>query len=499
MNYKKNIHWLCFGFTILFCTNQTTSAQVVEQDSLALVALYDSTDGANWTNNENWLTGIVSTWFGITVLGDRVSKVELENNNLVGIIPAEIGNLTNLTELNLTNNQLTGEIPTEIGNLINLTRLKLSRNQLTGEILAEISNLTNLTLVYIFINQFTGEIPTEIGNLTNLSNIVFSNNQFTGEIPVEIGSLTNLTQLNLASNQLTGKIPTEIGNLTNMVQLYLQYNQLTGEIPAEISNLTNLDHLYLSNNQLNGEIPDAIGNLTNLENLKLHYNKFTGLPDLSAITTFIELTIQNNKFTFEDIEPNISVIGFNYSPQDSISEKLDTTISAGLSLTLSVEVGGTANVYQWTKDGSDISGATENTFTIDSVDVSDTGTYICEITNTIASELTLYSKEMNVTVEGAVGVEDTENKIPTEFALYQNYPNPFNPSTTIKYSIPKQSNVTIKVFDVLGSEVKTLVNKEQTQGNYEIEFDGTDLTSGIYFYRIQSGDFVETKKMILIK
>ncbi|MDX1700558.1 MAG: T9SS type A sorting domain-containing protein, partial [Melioribacteraceae bacterium] len=85
------------------------------------------------------------------------------------------------------------------------------------------------------------------------------------------------------------------------------------------------------------------------------------------------------------------------------------------------------------------------------------------------------------------------------FALLQNYPNPFNPSTRIKYSIPKHSNVTLKIFDVLGSEVTTLVNKEQTQGNYEFEFDGGELTSGIYFYRLLVGDYMETKKMILLK
>ncbi len=91
------------------------------------------------------------------------------------------------------------------------------------------------------------------------------------------------------------------------------------------------------------------------------------------------------------------------------------------------------------------------------------------------------------------------NSLPTEYSLSQNYPNPFNPSTTIKYSIPKRSNVTLKVFDVLGSEVNTLVNKEQPQGNYEVEFDGTELSSGIYFYRLKAGEFIETKKMLLIK
>ena len=95
---------------------------------------------------------------------------------------------------------------------------------------------------------------------------------------------------------------------------------------------------------------------------------------------------------------------------------------------------------------------------------------------------------------------------PNEFVLFQNYPNPFNPSTTIKYSIPLvgtsrgvSPHVILKIFDILGREVVTLVNKEQSAGNYEIQFDASELTSGSYFYRITSGEFSESKKMILLR
>ena len=89
--------------------------------------------------------------------------------------------------------------------------------------------------------------------------------------------------------------------------------------------------------------------------------------------------------------------------------------------------------------------------------------------------------------------------VPTEFVLFQNYPNPFNPTTKIKYSIPKESNVTIKVFDILGEEVMTLVNEKQEAGSYDVDFDGSNLVSGIYIYQMQAGEFSNTKKMLIIK
>ena len=98
-----------------------------------------------------------------------------------------------------------------------------------------------------------------------------------------------------------------------------------------------------------------------------------------------------------------------------------------------------------------------------------------------------------------VPVEIEVELIPDEFALYQNYPNPFNPSTIIRFSIPEESFVTINVFNTLGEEITTLINENIIAGYYEVEFSGTALPSGIYFYQLQAGSFVETKKMILMK
>lgn len=96
-----------------------------------------------------------------------------------------------------------------------------------------------------------------------------------------------------------------------------------------------------------------------------------------------------------------------------------------------------------------------------------------------------------------VGISN--NEIPVKYSLSQNYPNPFNPSTSIEFSIPNAGLVTMKIFDVTGREVKTLVNKEYAAGNYKLTFNASHLSSGIYFYTISSGSYIETKKMILVK
>jgi hypothetical protein len=96
-------------------------------------------------------------------------------------------------------------------------------------------------------------------------------------------------------------------------------------------------------------------------------------------------------------------------------------------------------------------------------------------------------------------VVEQKSGTPVLYSLNQNYPNPFNPSTSIGYQITTQSYISLKVFDVLGREVATLVNENKKPGSYEVEFDGSNLSSGLYFYRLQTSNFLETKKLLLLK
>jgi hypothetical protein len=106
-----------------------------------------------------------------------------------------------------------------------------------------------------------------------------------------------------------------------------------------------------------------------------------------------------------------------------------------------------------------------------------------------------------VSIEGTniVSVPGLDSNLPGAFSISQNYPNPFNSKTIIRYSIPERSFVSIKVYDVLGSELLTLINKEEYPGNYKVEFDAGGLASGIYYYHFISNSYSETKKMILLK
>jgi hypothetical protein len=140
-------------------------------------------------------------------------------------------------------------------------------------------------------------------------------------------------------------------------------------------------------------------------------------------------------------------------------------------------------------------GTTTETKTYSFVDENvNTGTYKYRLKQIDFDGSFTYSNEIEVVVDFT----------PKEFVLYQNYPNPFNPKTVISYQLPVTGNVTLKVYDILGNEVATLVNEEKQPGIYEFEFNshsdkGQNLSSGIYFYQLRAGNFTQVKKMILLR
>ena len=179
----------------------------------ALVALYNATDGPNWKDNTNWLTDApLGDWAGVSantitgngrVVGECVTQLWLNGNRLKGELPAELGSLLSLAELDLSNNQLSGAIPAQLGSLPTLQRLDLSDNQLSGE------------------------IPAQLGGLPTLQRLDLSDNQLSGEIPAQLGGLPTLQRLDLSDNQLSGEIPAQLGNIPT---LYLDGNRLTGRV-----------------------------------------------------------------------------------------------------------------------------------------------------------------------------------------------------------------------------------------------------------------------------
>ena len=242
----------------------TVVLPVSNRDREILTELYNATDGPNWADGTNWLTERpLGEWYGVTTdAAGRVTELSLEENNLLGTIPAGLAKLRDLAILNLDGNFLTGSLPRELGQLSSLQQLNLAFNALTGTLPSDLGRLTRLQSLDLSYNGLTGSLPSEMGRLSSLEQLTLSTNELTGPIPPEWTRMTKLIYLDLTINQLSGPLPPGLGNLVDIETLWLSSNQLTGPLPPELGNLARLERMGLSNNAFSGALPMELTRLT---------------------------------------------------------------------------------------------------------------------------------------------------------------------------------------------------------------------------------------------
>ena len=520
--------------SLLMISSIYAKPQVIEQDSLALVALYNATNGVNWVFNNHWLmeTWPVSYWAGVEIENGRVVELNLHSNNLEGSIPTEIGDLDSLSVLDISNNMI-NSIPASIGNLKTLETLDMSVCSINS-LPPEIGGLSDLKYFDIHNTQIA-TLPEEIGNLSKLEYLYGWNGVIQG-LPESIGNMTSLKEINLAVNNISN-LPSSVGNCTNLIRLQLNANKIP-EVPIEIGNLEKLEYLILGGNNIgvlpneifnltllkylnfaaNGldTFPSLIGNLTHLENLQFFSNNFTYIPEeigncinLEYINGYgnnidsLPLTLLNlpnvgtlylayNSLTFEDIEPLVSIPGFEYRDQNSIGTAIDTTVLLDSTYHMEIQTGGEFNMYQWNKNGELIEGATDYYLELSNVTYADSGVYNCEITNSLATGLTLQSRLITLHIKDLTSIDELYNNNLISCSIY---PNPSHNKLFIDLLLNEnQSEYEISILNTAGMVVKMCSAK-----NNPTEIDISELNKGVYFLKINDAKNVpigDLKKII---
>ena len=347
--FQTWLHGVAGVYGLIDCTHN-------ERD--ALIALFNLTDGPQWTTSTNWLSDSpLSEWHGVTADAQgRITGLNLSGNELAGSLPSQLGSLADLETLDLSLNfDLVGPLPQSLTNLslvkislegtqlcappdtdflswleeiparfsvycaeahldryilTELYRLKdgpfwlIDTNWLSDESLGDwygVSTDENGRVIGLNLsdNGLRGAISSGLSSLSNLTELNLGNNQLTGTIPPELGNLSRLKFLDLYQNQLSGSIPPELGSLANLQGLNLSETLLSGLIPPELGRLTNLEFLFLDRNLLSGPIPPELGNLSRLKSLDIHQNQLSGSipPELGSLANLERLILSETQLT----------------------------------------------------------------------------------------------------------------------------------------------------------------------------------------------------------
>ena len=401
-------------------------------------------DGANY-NDFQWITANINPTYGVHTIGDI--NVTVTSKGALGFsdYPANSEG-TGFSFRNSENLMFEGALMygTASNKVMDIARISESQSTdfITKIPIKVISVGSNQVGYTVFSDAGAG--PNALGIETHLTSYTYSNP------PNNSFIILNTSFHNTTSKDITG--------------LFAGY-YIDWDIP--VSDYIHDTTYYDANDNF------AVALNNNKKDLTVYKKVYTGTALISAnANSFIYYGINNGSATDSVILSDAD--GFSDKEKWFTLSKGDKTKTAGGDISLVV------------------SGGPFNILANDSVNVA----YVLAAANTLDSlrEAIQQSRDKYKTV----GIKENQNKLPDSFALFQNYPNPFNPSTVISYQIPKAGHVKLKVYDVLGREVATLIDKEQIAGSYKVEFSW-QLSSGVYFYRLTAGEFSQTKKMLLLK
>lgn len=336
---------------LILCMSIVTSLYaertVAEQDSLALLAFYQATNGDQWIRNDNWQSTTVDEWYGVKVEDGRVSALILSANNLSGMLPDELGNLSEIKNLFISYNQITGQIPASVG------------------------ELQKLEMLWAQYNSFSGQIPSTIGGMDSLKTFNISHNGFSGSLPEGLGKLKNLENLNLQFNSFESVLPDTLGALFKLKYLYLNNNGFIGAVPASFQKMISLCMASFSDNYL------------------------TDLPDLSGISSLSVsgggqgLQVQNNRLDFKDIQPNMGMFATAaaYAPQRVFATGLDIMIHPGDTLAFDmpgqtiINTTDTNTIFTYKRNGVLVQESRSTIYNVQPATAEHLGTYSCYATD----------------------------------------------------------------------------------------------------------------------
>ena len=455
--------------------NYEIKVSTLQQDSLALMVLYDSLHGDQWTNNTGWLTDSLNNWYGVTISDYSVAEVHLGNNNLSGNLPPHIANISQLQILDLSDNQIIGGVPNVWSNLGLLTELNLSGNLLTGipnltasGVLSAL-DITNNRIPFVDLVTYVGQpgvtydpqkpLIDPVDTLLNLSDdfsvllpaagadafqwvkdgdslagqtnpqLQIQNARFSSEgtyfgyatssaVPGLV-LRTDSVIINVSSLQRDSLVLRDFYNRTDGPNWTTQPNWATTSIQSGTWDFITIEdnrvtELTMPTNRVKGAVPRTIRDLRFLHTLNVQGNELIHIPDLSGMDSLKNLNVSGNRLPFGSLEPNASIQNFSYSDQAPLGQATDTVVSQGSPVSRTINTTGNFNTYQWYLNDVALTAETSNTLAIDSVNYEDMGNYRLEVSNTLLTDEVMETPNQRLLAFGTVAGQVTNDGTPIE-------------------------------------------------------------------------------------